>query len=318
MLIELGSIGLGTFPFSNVFSAVSEETAVDIVRTHLACGGRYVETAPIYPKNGVDLRSVLRQFDRRSYVLGTKCGITVIDGTRTVSGKRSFLRAQVEGELRRLDLDYIDLLQTHVTPSDERPAVIASTMEELKREGLVRAIGVSNCTLDELREFCSGGSIEWIQMRLSMVHRYEYEPLRDFANSNGVRFNAFQVIERGQLLPEARTRREGDLRNTKQEYTGNADSLVRSWFAELSQRISKSASIQPESLALAWALSQRSVGCAVVGATSTAQVLQNWKAAEVRLQADIVKEIDKSFAQLEQQSFELYGRSLEQLRGVVR
>lgn len=320
MELALSPIGLGTFPFSNVFSPMSADVAREVVKAHLDAGGDYVETAPIYPQAGIDLGDILQTFDRQSFKIGTKCGIAIEDGKRIISGKRDFLFRQAEAELKRLRVDKLDLLQTHVTPPDVSPSEVAHTLAMLKDEGLVSAIGVSNCSLPELKQFHEGSPIEWCQVRLSMVHRYEYEEIRDYCVDKGIKLNPFQVIERGQLLPkrDGAVRRTADLRNTKQEYTGEADKLVSSWFAELAGELSAHEELPASSLAVAWALKQPAVGCVVLGATSPEQVRMNWGATSAVVSTNAMRVVEEWFALLEARALENHGQTLRSLRGVVR
>ena len=318
MSLQLSKVGLGTFPFSNVFSPVSEETAHAIVSEHLKQGGDYIETAPSYPDAGVSLSRILSSFSRGSFKLGTKCVVGTKDGERIISGKPDFLRRQVDSELARLSLDKLDLLQTHLTPSDETPANVAKTLQSFKEEGLVASIGVSNCNLADLKEYCSAAEIEWIQVRLSLIHRYEYDAISSFCMENGIKLNPFQVIERGQLKPGSTgPRRAGDLRSSKQEYTGVADELVRHWFSEVTEAL-EVRGVQGGSAAVAWALHRPAVGCAVLGATNVKQVEENWHGAEVSLSNADIALIDAAFDALEHKSVELHGQQLAVLRGVVR
>ena len=318
--MNLSPIGLGTFAFSNVFSSVDQDTATAIVEAHLHGGGNYIETAPIYPRNAVDLAGVLKSIPRADYKLGTKCCIAVEDGQKILSGKRDFIRRQLEGELNRLGLDYVDLLQTHATPPDEDPAKIAQTLSELKDEGLISSVGVSNCTLAELEKFCEGGEIEWVQIRLSMVHRLDYLDIKSFCLAKDIKLNPYQLIERGQLLPadRSRARREGDIRNMKPEYTGVADELVRTWFAQLAATMEKDFDIPPAALAIAWALQQDAIGCAVLGATSARQVWENWLASKVILPPGATEAIEQMTIDLEYIAIEQYQQELESLRGLVK
>ena len=165
-------IGLGTFPFSGVFSPVDAATAHDIVGTFLDLGGRYLETAPIYPVGDVVLGEVLADFPRDAYLLGTKC-VTFPDaaGAPQTLGAPQHTRRQVESELARLGVDYLDLVATHRTPTDVSPEEAMAGLETLRAEGLVRMIGVSNASAADLASYVQGGTVDLVQNRYSLVHR---------------------------------------------------------------------------------------------------------------------------------------------------
>jgi aryl-alcohol dehydrogenase-like predicted oxidoreductase len=81
------------------------------------------------------------------------------------------IRYEVEQSLQRLETDYIDLYQTHWQDSTTPIAETMGTLVELKREGKIRAIGVSNCTVDQVRQYRAAGQVDAAQEKYSLLHR---------------------------------------------------------------------------------------------------------------------------------------------------
>ncbi len=313
-------IGLGTFPFSNVFSPVSQSDALEIAKTFIDGGGRYIETAPIYPRT-VDLGAILRQFPRDSFFVGTKCVLHVDSNGETVSsGTPESLRSQCISEISRLGLDYLDLLQTHVTPTDVSPNVAASALAELKSEGLVRYIGVSNTTASDLRSYLQGAKIDFVQNRYSVIYRAPTDAVTEICRENNIRLNPYQVIERGQLInrnPNAGQWRDGDLRNNKAEYIGDAFDRVHRWAIDELARIADNSGMTLEELCIRWVFSSPQSTLPVVGATKVWQVENNMAFSTEPLSVDILDAMNSAYSYFAKEIRQHFGVSLEEFRGLA-
>lgn len=314
---ERESIGLGTFPFSGVFSDVDQCEAERIVDRFLEAGGRYIETAPIYPRTSVSLKDILARYPRESFQVGTKCVLAQgPDGKPAPSGRPTAIRAQVEDEARRLGVDYLDVVATHITPPDVEPAVAVGELENLRTAGLVRHIGVSNSTLDDLKSYVDGARIELVQNRYSVIHRSEVDYLKGFCAGHGIYMNPYQVIERGQLIDRSRERRDGDLRESKSEYIGDADDRIRSWVTGELAPIAESAGLTLKGLVVRWSLSNDVVTLPVIGATTAAQLDETMKIALRPLPSDTYEAVESAFSRLEAQIRELFGVTVPEFRGL--
>ena len=313
-------IGLGTFPFSNVFSTVTQDDARNIIETFLSQGGRYVETAPSYPVNRVHLAPILSQYNRDAFEIGTKCVVGVDeDGQRNVSGKPAFIRKQCEDELRRLSLDYLDLFQAHLPPKDVHPGITMEAMEQLRSEQKVRYLGVSNVTLRTLQEFQECGHVDFIQNRYSIIHRSETEPLVDFCRKNQIYLNPFQIIERGQLTDAVLSSTNWapmDLRRKKPEFQGDAYSFISQWIRDCLKPIADQNRLPLEALSIGWVLAQPQVSIAVLGATSVAQVTRNLAQARAALNPEVIEKINSAYRFLKSTLATKGFQSVEEFRGI--
>ncbi len=318
-LNKLGRIGLGTFSFSGVFSPVKLDTAIEIVRCFLENGGRYIETAPVYPRP-YPLRKVLGVFPRESYVIASKC-VTHVgpDGNKIRTGAYDAIVAQAESEIERLGVEYLDVLQAHITPEDVEPSETIRALEFLRETGRVRWIGVSNVTLDQLKRFSEGGHVDLVQNRLSLVHRASYASLVEYCSSHDIRCNPYQVIERGQLAEGTSLETgldEADIRRKKVEYTGDTYRTVRDWVMSSIAPIAHDLGVSLEALAISWVLQRPQVQLGVVGATSVSQVQRNLAAQQVSLPASAVDAIEARFSTFSEGIRERYGLTVEEYRGL--
>ncbi len=317
---ETGAVGLGTFPLSGVFSDLAGPTAIAVLERFLELGGRYVETAPSYPASRADLAPLLSSVDRGTIYLATKCVTgSDADGNKVRSGKPDWIREQVARSAETLNIDYFDLVQTHITPTDVSPESLMETLQGLVEEGIAREIGCSNVDIYDLRRLTTVGPISWIQNRLSLIHQQAYLEMRELCKETDVRLNPYQVIERGLLVSNRRApqaRREGDLRSSKVEYTGEPFSVIANWVDQELQPIAAAHGTTVESLAIAWALSCDEVECCVIGATSPEQVESNLTAAGLVTDRELIQTVSDAAANLRASIQATYGLSVEAFRGV--
>ncbi|MET8692035.1 aldo/keto reductase [Streptomyces bauhiniae] len=314
----LPALGLGTFPFSGVFTSLDQQVAGEILSTYVENGGWYVETAPVYAPNGISLEQLVKSVGREKLFIATKC-VTGRDasGTTVRSGKGDHLRQQCHDELKRLGVDHLDLLQLHTVPEDADAQESFGTLQGLKDEGLVRNVGLSNVSLSQLQEFAAVGPVDFVQNRFSFIYRAQHREIEDFCLANGTLLNPYQVIERGLLTDSPReTFRDGDLRNSKYEYRGDVYAYIRSWVLSDLRPIAEAHGISVTQLALGWALYQPAVGVVPVGATSTEQVRANMRASAGPLPAGVVAEMEWAFERLEGAVRDRVGLSLDEYRGL--
>lgn len=316
--IKLGKIGLGMFPFSGVFRPITQETIEAVTDKYIDLGGRYFETAPVYPKT-YDAKKLLSRYNRDDIFVATKCvtGPTKQSDEVTRSGKREHILWQVDEELKRLGCEYIDLLQSHITPPDVTPDEFMQTIEELLSSGKVKNFGMSNVSLEGLKAFNKNGHISWVQNRLSLVHHKAYDPIEDYCAKNGIKLNCYQVVERGQLLDKSafdNSFDKKDVRSKKTEYTGEENRVVRQWFMDEIMPVAKQFNIHPNQLAVGWALAQSVVGLAVIGATSPQQLDDFFGINQEQLKPALPA-IDAAIHNLRQTVQSEFGVTLEEFRG---
>lgn len=319
--LETRQIGLGTFPFSGVFSPISQQEAENIVAAFLELGGHYIETAPSYPRNNVDIGKLIAKFPRQELLVGTKCVLTLDEnGAMINTGKPENIRNQCLQELQRLGVDYLDLLEAHYTAKDVSCEEVAQTLNELKKEGLVRYIGASNASKADIAGYVAGGGIDYVQNRYSLIHRTPTESIAAICAENGIRFNPYQVIERGQLIDKntsAGNWREGDLRNKKPEYTGDAYKNVHRWAMETLLTIAQQAGMGLETLCIRWAFSKPQVTMPVVGATKLWQLQSNMSSGTEALPDDVLVAVDNAYASFAAEIRSVTGMTLEAYRGLA-
>jgi aryl-alcohol dehydrogenase-like predicted oxidoreductase len=314
-------IGLGTFPFSNVFSEVTQQDAEDVVKEFVNLGGKYLETAPKYPRGNVDFSRIVKLFNREDLYIGTKCVLYLDEtGATASSGKPHAIVTQCQNELKRIGVDYIDLLEAHVTATDVEPCDVARTLNDLKQKGLVRYIGVSNASPSDMQSYVQSGAIDFVQNRYSVIHRNSTECITDICAEHGILFNPYQVIERGQLITRASNAgewREGDLRASKAEYVGDAFSRVHDWVTCTLGNLASNAGLSLEALSIGWVFSRAQVSMPVIGATKVWQVKNNMQSGIEPLPDNLLSEIDSVYLAFLNEIQSVFGLTIEEFRGLA-
>jgi methylglyoxal reductase len=317
---EIGSgVGLGTFPFSNVFSSLDQREAERIVSKFTALGGKYIETAPVYEVNRVSLARIISKYRRDKLFIATKCVTGFRDGTRVRSGQPEWLRYQVEQELSRLSIKQLDLLQAHIVPDDCSVESLVETLDSLKKAGKTRYIGLSNVDTDTLSRALQVAQVDFVQNRFSYLHRSPHRGVDDLCHQAGIVLNPYQSIERGQLASRLRpspSRKPDDIRNAKHEYVGEPFSVVRAWVEELLLPIARTCSVDLETLMIAWVRAQRGIVMPVVGFTSSKQVKPVLAGGGMSLKPETLASLEASYMEMNRRTREQFGLNLDEYRGL--
>ena len=201
--LEVSAIGLGCMGFTHGYGTCpSEEESVRLIRKAYEEGCTFFDTAEIYScyKNEELVGKALRLF-RDKVVISTKFTPSTLPGQERAEGKlsRAGIRQAVEGSLRRLQTDYIDLYTEHRVPKESDPAEVAYWMGELIREGKIRAWGQSEPTLEQLKAAHAVTPVAAVQSEYSIMERKWDADVIPFCRKNGIGFVAYSPMAGGFL-----------------------------------------------------------------------------------------------------------------------
>lgn len=161
-------IGLGANAIGghNIYQHIDEDVSKEIVHTAVNNGLNFIDTAYFYGLGRSEelIGAVMKEHGNRGdFVIASKASYTFIDGDIVHNNSPSFLVKSVEESLKRLQTDYIDLFYIHF-PDEKTPKNEAvGALKKLKDEGKIRAIGVSNFSLEQLKEANQDGYIDVLQ-----------------------------------------------------------------------------------------------------------------------------------------------------------
>jgi aryl-alcohol dehydrogenase-like predicted oxidoreductase len=298
----IGAWAMGGGGWAFAWGPQDDGESVAAIHAALDAGINWIDTAAVYGLGHSEevVARALKDRPRKPFVF-TKCE-RVWNERREIgkSLKADSIRREVEASLRRLQLDVIDLYQIHWPEPDEDIEEGWTAMAQLQREGKVRWIGVSNFNVDHLRRAQAIAPITSLQPPYSMLAREIEEAVLPYTQANGIGVIVYSPMKSG-LLSGAMTRERiaampaDDFRRRTPPF--QEPRLTRNLeLAELLRTIGRRNGCTPGEVAIAWTLRHPAVTAAIVGMRSAKQAEGVIGAAEFRLSADEVAEIE-SFLQ---------------------
>ncbi|MBN2508561.1 MAG: aldo/keto reductase [Verrucomicrobia bacterium] len=283
-----------------------DRESVKTIQAALDEGMNLIDTAPAYGwgrSERVVGEAIRGRRDKA--VVATKCGLwwaddrgsffTELDGKRLYRSLRpDTIEIEVENSLRRLRTDYIDLYQTHWPSCPPEATPVPDTMAcllKLRDQGKLRAIGVSNVSLAELRENLECGPVVSDQFRYSMLHRQPEQDILPFCAQHNVATLTYMSLEQGLLTGKVGMDRQfsaGEFRTNTAwnpwylpanrrkvlDLLGRWKTLTDKYHCTLAQ------------LVIAWTAAQTGVTHVLCGTRNPAQLRENLGAADLALEPD--------------------------------
>lgn len=306
--LEASAVGLGAWVLGggSVWGADTDDReSIATIQAALDAGINLIDTAPAYGFGRSEEVVGRAIADRRDQVvLATKCGLwwedtrgsyfTDFDGRPIYRSLRpDTIRIEVENSLRRLKTDRIDLYQTHWPAVPPDPTPIADTMAcllDLKQQGKIRAIGVSNVSAAELSENAACGEVASDQFRYSMLYRAPEQDILPLCRERNIATLTYMSLEQGLLTGKVgldRTFGPGEFRSNgtwnpwyKLENRRRVLDLLAG-FAPLTAKYDCTVA----QLVIAWTLAQPGVTHVLAGARRIQQARENARGGELDLEA---------------------------------
>jgi myo-inositol catabolism protein IolS len=288
--IEVSVIGLGTNAVGghNLFQNLNEEDGKDFVREALKNGVTFIDTADIYgPGRSEELvGEILKEYKRDDYVIATKGAQQwSSDGSITTNNRPQYLREALEKSLQRLQLDYVDLYYLHF-PDGETPfAQSIGELARLKEEGKIRSIGISNVSLEQLKEANANGDISVLQSPYNMFDRSAEAELLPYCIENNISFIPYGPLAFG-LLGGGFTK---DSKLDKQDWRNSIPLFQGDQFQQTLTKVDKLKEVALKkdttlpNLALAWLLAQEGVDAVIPGGKRKERIRENIQASDIVL-----------------------------------
>jgi aryl-alcohol dehydrogenase-like predicted oxidoreductase len=302
--MELSRIGFGAWAvggggYQFGWGNQSDRDSVAAIQRALELGVNWIDTAAVYGLGRSErvVASALRSIEPRPYVF-TKAS-RVVDASGTIVGNlhRDSIRRELEASLERLDVDAIDLYQIHRPIPDEDIEEGWTTLAALKEEGLVRHIGVSNFTVEQLERIQAIAPVETLQPPYSLLARQLEDTTLPYCREHGIGVIAYSPMASGLLtgsMSAARVERfpADDWRSTDPRFHEpqlGANLELAARLGKIGQRHGASAG----AVAVAWVLRQPGISAAIVGFRHPDQVDEIVGAASIELDAAEVAEIER-------------------------
>ena len=286
--VGFGAWAIGGGDWSFAWGPQDDDASVAAIRHAVERGINWVDTAAVYGLGHSEevVGRALRELPaaERPYVF-TKCGLVWDATDRTMRPRRAMaaasVRQEVEASLRRLGVECIDLYQVHWPAEDGTPLEeYWQTMVDLRAEGKVRAIGLSNHDVDQLSTAEKIGHVDSLQPPFSAINRAAADELA-WCDGNGTGVIVYSPMQSGLLTGSFSAARVAalpvdDWRRTAPDFTTELDRNLA--LAAALEPVARRHAVPVAAVAVAWTLGWPGVTGAIVGARSPQQV-DGWVAA---------------------------------------
>ncbi len=311
--LKVSPIALGAFAIGGtMWGGNDRKDSIEAIHASIDNGVTSIDTAPFY---GLGLSEeligeALQGKDRSKVQILTKFGL-VWDGSNNGKGEYFFdvdnngrklpvykfsskenIIKEVEDSLKRLKTDYIDLLMLHWADATTPISETMEAMELLKKQGKIKAAGVSNYSVEQLQEAEKTISLAVNQVPYSMLNRNIEKDLVPFTIENNIGIIAYSPMERGLLTGKyfnSEKLKQDDHRNG---YFTQYDLIKVKSFLEKITPIAESKNVTLAQLVLGWTINQKGITIALAGARNAKQAILNAQAIHTKFEQKELDEIN--------------------------
>lgn len=297
-----GPLGLGTNAVGghNLFPNLSNEVGIEIVKTALDSGITLLDTAFAYGMGESEklIGEAIKGYDRSKIQIATKgCQKVEKDGNVVIDDSPEFLKQCVEDSLKRLQTDYLDIFYIHFpdghTPLNESVAAL----NELKKAGKIRAIGVSNLSMEQLKEANLDNLVDIDEEKYNLVDREAEKERFPYLRDHDISFVPFFPLASGLLTgkySKATTFPADDIRHDDPDFKGEDFKKIMEGVDAI-RPIAEKHHATVAQIVLAWYIKNPDISVVIPGAKKPEQVKSNAKALDINLTDAEYQKIDESF-----------------------
>lgn len=311
--LQVSAVGLGCMGLSHAYGAPADkEDIMTLLANAVDMDCTFFDTAEIYgtpdnPHLNEEMVGEALAPYRNKVVIATKFGIRFdhpeLPGNHPLisDSRPEVIRAAVEGSLRRLRTDHIDLYYQHRIDKNVEPEVVADTMSELIKEGKILHWGISETTEQYLRRAHEVCPVTAVQNRYSMMARW-HESLFPVLEELGVGFVAFSPLANGVLSKSynAESKFDGatDYRASMPQYKKESFEKNRQLF-EMLEQLAEKKHATPAQVSMAWMINKKPWIVPIPGTRNLSRMKENFGAADILFSQEELAAIDKTLNEME-------------------
>jgi voltage-dependent potassium channel beta subunit len=302
--LRVSEISLGSWlTYGN---AIENETAIKTIDKAYELGINFFDTANAYNRGEAEkvVGEAMGKYERSSYVLATKVFFPMGDKPNDKGLSRKHVMESAHASLKRLKLDYVDILYCHRYDSETPVEETLRAFDDLIRQGKILYAGISEWSAAQIEEAMRISDRNLInrfvvnQPQYSMLNRRIEKEVIPVSEKNGIGQVVFSPLAQGFLTGKYKSL--GDIPADSRAANDKMNTFIKGMFNEATfEKVNNIATIAAKlhipmaQLALAWVLRLHNIASALIGASKPSQVEENVKASGYTIPADILEEIDK-------------------------
>ena len=295
---KLNPVGLGTNAVGNPkHNPISDEESHEMIQTALDLGVNFFDSAYMYGMGHSEevIGNVLKKCNTRNKVLlATKGAHRKIGNEIVVDNHPDFLVEEVYKSLKRLQTDYIDLYYIHF-PDENTPKYEAvGALQKLREKGIIKEIGVSNFSIEQIREANRDGYVDVVQDEFNLLSRDKEKEFIPYLKDQGIAFIPYYPLASGLLTGKYSPDSEiPEKRRKNPNFTTKFEENLKK--IDLLKSMAKEKDCAVYQLVLAWYLHTDFIDAVIPGAKNAKQIRENQKTNKIRITDSEFKEIDQIF-----------------------
>lgn len=301
--LEVSSIGLGCMGMSHGYGpAPDKKEMISLIHAAIDRGVNFFDTAEVYgPYVNEELVGEALAPFKRNVVIATKFGIKIVDGKQVVESKPEQIRQSVEGSLKRLNVEAIDLYYQHRVDPDVPIEEVAGTVKDLIQEGKVKHWGLSEAGVKTIRRAHLVHPLTAIQSEYSMMWRSPEEELLPTLQELRIGFVPFSPLGKGFLtgkIDKNATFGNSDFRSIVPRFTPE-NLEANQVLIDLINTIAAGKNATPAQISLAWVLAQKSWIVPIPGTRKLDRLEENLGAVDVELTTQELSDLKEALSKIE-------------------
>lgn len=296
--LEVSAIGLGCMGMNFSYAPFPEKKdSIALIQRAFEEGVTFFDTAEVYgPFTNEELVGEAVAPFRKDIVIATKFGFNIVDGKMNgVNSRPENIRKAVEGSLKRLGTDVIDLLYQHRVDPNVPIEDVAGTVKELIQEGKVKHFGLSEAGAQTIRRAHAVLPVAALQSEYSLWFRRHENEILPTLEELGIGLVPFSPLGKGFLtgkIDETKEFMDGDIRKVIPRFTPEAR-IANKTLLDTLERFSQRKNATLAQIALAWILGRNKMYVPIPGTTKVNRLLENIGAADLMLTAEEMNELNE-------------------------
>lgn len=288
--IKLG-IGTNKVGGHNLFDNLKDQDGFDVVKEALDSGINMIDTAYMYGLGRSEeiIGQVIKNYPRENFKIATKAAQDP-DNNLTINNDPIFLEKSVNDALSRLQTDYIDIFYIHF-PDDKTPKYKAvAALNELKKAGKIRAIGLSNFSLEQIKEANKNNQVDYVEDHYNLIQRHVEREIWPYLKENDIKFVPYFPLASGLLTGKYTIDDANKFKHLNREEFEKIIQILKGIDV-----IANKHGATVTQIILAWYIKNPEISAVIPGARVPSQVADNVATLKIDLSTDEYQNIDNAF-----------------------